>query len=384
MVTPAAETRRVYQIPAAGRPQTKLTTTTITRRRSEYSDAIRDVKPAPPTTTILASTGLPVPLLTLEMTAGGTMSVPRGSFYVFACCALLLLPTSPAGSQQPDADGAPPASGASNNAAAEAAFNSTKELGTIDAWNAFLSNYPTGFYADLARAYVKKLTEQAPIAAPAAAPSGTAQEISCSERSRLRAQTSDVASIVTFVNTSKMYRAILRIDTDGTIKDHGNLGPGQRLTVETFVTHPWMIATGPGDCLQMFLPVAGLSTIKLGPMPADGPQPDAKPEAKPETAKPAKKDAKKETLVCAKNYKLRNGACVLVQNCGKNAYRSDEGDCYCKKNYEMRNGNCVWKQDKQGFEVEPWKKPGCNTWQAQCSQGNNKACRQYEATCQVN
>ena len=311
------------------------------------------------------------------------MSVPRGSVYVFACCALLLLPTLPASSQQPEGDRAsPPASAVTNNAAAEAAFNSAKELGTTDAWNAFLSNYPTGFYADLARAYVKKLTEQAPIAAPAVASSGKAQEISCSERSRLRAQTSDVASIVTFVNTSKMYRAILRIDTDGTTKDHGNLEPGQRLTVETFVTHPWMIATGPGDCLQLFLPVAGLSTIELGPMPADDPQPDAK---KPEAREPeTKKVAKKETLVCGKNYKLRNGACVLVQNCGKNAYRSDEGDCYCKKNYEMRNGNCVWKQDKQGFEVKPWQKPGCNTWQAQCSQGNNKACGQFEANCQVN
>ncbi|CAN1721104.1 exported protein of unknown function [Hyphomicrobium sp. 1Nfss2.1] len=39
------------------------------------------------------------------------------------------------------------------------AFESAKELGTIEAWDAFLSNYPEGFYADLARAYVKKLAE---------------------------------------------------------------------------------------------------------------------------------------------------------------------------------------------------------------------------------
>lgn len=37
------------------------------------------------------------------------------------------------------------------------AFEAAKELGTVDAWNAFLSNYPTGFHADLARAYLKKL-----------------------------------------------------------------------------------------------------------------------------------------------------------------------------------------------------------------------------------
>lgn len=37
------------------------------------------------------------------------------------------------------------------------AFDSAKELGTIEAWQAFLEAFPTGFRADLARAYVRKL-----------------------------------------------------------------------------------------------------------------------------------------------------------------------------------------------------------------------------------
>jgi hypothetical protein len=53
------------------------------------------------------------------------------------------------------------------------AFESTKELGTVEAWDAFLSNYPTGFHADLARAYVKKLAD-APSPSPAAAPQSAA------------------------------------------------------------------------------------------------------------------------------------------------------------------------------------------------------------------
>jgi hypothetical protein len=47
------------------------------------------------------------------------------------------------------------------------AFEAAKELGTVEAWDAFLSNYSSGFHADLARAYVKKLAEGAP---PAASP----------------------------------------------------------------------------------------------------------------------------------------------------------------------------------------------------------------------
>jgi hypothetical protein len=42
---------------------------------------------------------------------------------------------------------------------AREAFEAAKELGTPEAWNAFLRSFPNGFYADLARAYLKKLAE---------------------------------------------------------------------------------------------------------------------------------------------------------------------------------------------------------------------------------
>lgn len=57
------------------------------------------------------------------------------------------------------------------------AFEAAKSLGTVEAWDAFLSNYPNGFHADLARAYVKKLTEQT----PSASPSPTAPSIAASD-----------------------------------------------------------------------------------------------------------------------------------------------------------------------------------------------------------
>jgi hypothetical protein len=46
------------------------------------------------------------------------------------------------------------------------AFESAKELGTAEAWNAFLTSYPSGFHADLARAYLKKLGEGSASAKP--------------------------------------------------------------------------------------------------------------------------------------------------------------------------------------------------------------------------
>jgi hypothetical protein len=44
----------------------------------------------------------------------------------------------------------------SRDASPREAFDATKELDTLEAWEAFLANFPTGFYADLARAYLKK------------------------------------------------------------------------------------------------------------------------------------------------------------------------------------------------------------------------------------
>lgn len=286
--------------------------------------------------------------------------------------------------------------------AAKSAFESAKELGTADAWNAFLASYPTGFYADLARAYLKKVGEPstAPAVTPNPAPaapepaaasvlppsSGRAAERSCSERNTFRSEHSREPTKITFVNQSGMYRAIMRIDFDGSLKEYGGLNSGEELVLDTFRTHPWMIATGPGDCLQIFLPAAEPATVRLerlaaddGPVPAEvraAPVAQKKPEKKPAPTPPK--------LKCAQNYKLKNGECVLIQNCGSNAYRSPEGDCYCKKGYVMRKGKCQWPQDKNGFEVAPWKKQGCSSWQAQCNQGNNNACGQYEANCQVN
>jgi hypothetical protein len=54
-----------------------------------------------------------------------------------------------------------------------------KSLGTVEAWDAFLSNYPTGFHADLARAYVKQLADQTP--APSPSPSAAVPAVSAND-----------------------------------------------------------------------------------------------------------------------------------------------------------------------------------------------------------
>ena len=278
------------------------------------------------------------------------------------------------------------------------AFEAAKELGTVEAWDAFLKSYPAGFHADLARAYRNKLTsgaEAPPSASRDNLAPAAAIRLSCSERQGLKSISSDVPARMTFVNVSGMHRAILWLDFQGQPKEHAALNDGESVKVDTFVTHPYMITDGPGNCIEVFTPGAGTATVKLvTPNPSVGEDEEESGKKTASSKKSASRDSgskskdvkpkKKSQLVCAKNYKLRNGECVLLQNCGKNAYRSPEGDCYCNKNYEMKNGKCVWKTDKQGLEIQPWKKTGCTGWQVQCAAGNNKACGKYEANCQVN
>lgn len=117
-----------------------------------------------------------------------------------------------------------------------------------------------------------------------------------------------------------------------------------------------------------------------------------------------KKNTGQPPLKCGKNYKLVKGNCILHQNCGPNAYRTVEGDCFCLKgfqqingkcrsprqkkkcgqNLELKNGKCVWKTDKNGFDIKPWLKPQCKGLERACNKGNNKACLNYEQECQVN
>jgi hypothetical protein len=72
--------------------------------------------------------------------------------------------------------------------------------------------------------------------------------------------------------------------------------------------------------------------------------------AAPPRSEPAAEQSSE--LKCAKGYKKVRGECVMLQNCGANAYRSPEGDCYCNNNYDMQNGKCVRRQKKKPAVVD--------------------------------
>lgn len=164
--------------------------------------------------------------------------------------------------------GVPPAMAQASDPAETSAFALAKELGTVDAWHAFINSFPSGFHADLARAYLKKLGDQPQAATVQAAqtvpPSAQAVGLKCTERKAMRSLDAGVTTKITFINASGSDRLVKWIDYDGKLQDNGRLKAGQQVTIDTYRTHPFLIATPSGDCLRIFLPGDERATVELG------------------------------------------------------------------------------------------------------------------------
>lgn len=107
------------------------------------------------------------------------------------------------------------------------------------------------------------LIASAPAAAEPAPSSARPGKRPCTQERTLRSQHSKEPTKITFVNASGMYRALHWIDFKGQTKDYGGLNAGEKKTFDTFRTHPWVITTGPGDCIEIFLPSAEPGTAVL-------------------------------------------------------------------------------------------------------------------------
>jgi hypothetical protein len=90
-----------------------------------------------------------------------------------------------------------------------------------------------------------------------------AADASCQQLFKLKSKNSNTPTTITFVNGASTMRGIMWLGFDGQPKDYANLQVGESVTLQTFLTHPWMVVTGPGDCLEIVMPVEGGSVVSL-------------------------------------------------------------------------------------------------------------------------
>jgi hypothetical protein len=245
------------------------------------------------------------------------------------------------------ADATPPAqSGAASGGDAEKeAFENAKDLGTVEAWEAFIANYPSGFHADLARAYIKKLGDAAPAAAPSAdegpipnvSASREVPDPPCRNRKNIRSMVSEEKTKLTFINRSGSTRNIMWLDFGSNARSYGRLKNGEQIELDTFMTHPWMVTNSGGACLQIVEPDSGGRVVVLE---GSGEQPAEQPAAKKATTKSKK-------FGCSKGQITVEGKCMS----------KSQAVGYCGPGFHPQGGKCV-----QGFVAPKGPRPsthGC-------------------------
>jgi hypothetical protein len=85
----------------------------------------------------------------------------------------------------------------------------------------------------------------------------------CSRLGRIKSIDSDQPISIVFVNQTGAFRALQWIDFNGELQDVASLNPGERKTIKTFVTHPWMVTDGPGNCQEIFVAKRGSKRFNL-------------------------------------------------------------------------------------------------------------------------
>ena len=167
--------------------------------------------------------------------------------------------------------------------------------------------------------------------------SAASADASCKGQFKLRSKNSDTPTTITFVNKSKTMRTIVWLDFKGGTKDYAQLEAGKSVTLQTFLTHPWMVTTGPGDCLQIVMPVAGGSKIKLADQGSSGGEEGDKQTSCPPGTVPVP-----ETDNCVKPKKAQ-------ANCGWYAVY----ECSASKKLDGP-GFTVKSEDLPGVGAEPY------------------------------
>lgn len=214
---------------------------------------------------------------------------------------------------------------ASNEAAEKEAFTSAKELGTVEAWDAFLTHYPGGFRADLARAYVKQLggrSVAAPVA-PAAVAGGCTVTF-------VRHSSGEFNKTTGWAEQGKAGRTIFRFEEMGRSASGIELYDASRgvsLTLDIENRVIWYKEAGsPRQKLYDILETnceRAAPQLEAAPQRSDSPRP---PEPKYFTTRP-----KPASTECGSGKTRVDGNCI----------RRADVPAYCGPGYRMRHGKCV-------------------------------------------
>jgi hypothetical protein len=87
---------------------------------------------------------------------------------------------------------------------------------------------------------------------------------------KIRSQRDQPETTVIFVNKTDKPVEKFWLDFDGKRKSYGTVSPGAVDSIDTFVTHAWLLEDGDGKVLGIFVAEKGVGRIVVGATPSPG------------------------------------------------------------------------------------------------------------------
>ena len=147
-------------------------------------------------------------------------------------------------------------------------WNSIKDSRDAAGFRDYLTRFPDGVFATLARDRLAALSApQAALTPPAArtnddAPAAGA-DASCASEPKMKSQTGNRPVTLTFKNVSSEALSAYWLDYGGKRVFYRRLGGGESYTQPTYMTHPWVFVDASGKCHMVVLPDPGRSQVSV-------------------------------------------------------------------------------------------------------------------------
>jgi uncharacterized caspase-like protein len=146
------------------------------------------------------------------------------------------------------------------NSGAQTAYEEAAKVGTIPAYQAIIDSYPGTVQAKIATAAIESL-KNAQTATQSATegqnddPQLVLQKTgTCRDEITLKSLKFDQKTSISFINSSNSHIHVYWKNYSGERILYGDLAPQQRLDIDTFVTHPWVITDESDHCIAVQFP----------------------------------------------------------------------------------------------------------------------------------
>ena len=90
-----------------------------------------------------------------------------------------------------------------------------------------------------------------------------ATPMSCDQEKNLRSQATTDSTQISFINRSPETRRIYWLNFDGARVLYASLTPGQTVNLQTYMTHPWLVANDVDTCKAIYLPTTSPREVDL-------------------------------------------------------------------------------------------------------------------------